>query len=418
MNDLLHKLINIDPSKECLKFLANRIQSDNYRGIHLSQHYRYNMDDVIIILKELYDIAGTDLIRIRTTDISKRPYNYPEEQDYAILVDRIHKQMEKIGQDSLRKNMFPDMHRMGLIYRYDKNGNRKDPYENGGKYYVSITDIGQKMCSKDLTYFQKYNLYTEAINRLTQNLPDVLLEIMNDNRYIYEDEFMFFVTFIGCTIDGQKYYTSDCINEYVKEYRSLSRAQKIEINRLVAEYCNPSNFLGNKTNKRDYSNWKNETQQIFGLLSQTIYYCFDQPNERLSLRIDKNLLFDDTSKLSRSIEEKQEYFRKHKISKTMGFELHHVVPLCSAMTKNEYKILDCWKNMIYIDGFTHAKITVQNNTHMVLDFSDGNAILKQIAGNENNQILCVKDENILYNLDNQRIMKEYNERLIFGHYES
>lgn len=416
MNDFVEKLISIDPSKECLRFLGKRVLSNNYRGIHLSQHFRYNMDDIIVILKELFDITGTSLLRIRTTDISKRPANLPEENNYAIMVNQINRKINKIKQDSLRKNMFPDMHRMGLIHRYDKKKNILGPYSKGSKYYVSITDIGKKMCSVDLTYFQKYNLYTEAINQLTHNLPDGLLEIMSDNRYIYEDEFMFFVAFIGCTMDDIYYYTSNEINNYLKEYRSLSRSQRIEVNRIISEYCNPKNFSGDKLNKRDFSNWKNETQQIFNLLAQTIYYSFDAQNERLSLRIDKDLLFDDTSKLTRSIEEKKEYFRQHKVNKTIGYELHHVVPLCSATTKNEYKIIDNWKNMIYIDGYTHSIITAQNNSHVVLNFNNENIILEQITNNVDNKILCVKDKNIIYNLKNQIVMKEYNIKLISGQY--
>ena len=281
-------LININPSKKSLEFLADRILSDNYRGNHISQHFRYNMDDVIAILQILYEVSGDDLLRIRTTDNSKRPSNTPEERDYAILVHKVNQKISKCGQDSLRKNMFPDMHRMGLINRYGEDKQVKGPYEKGVKSYVSLTEIGKKIIDPNLKYFDKYALYTDAINKLTHDLPTEILDVIIENGYVYEDEFMFFLTFIGEEINGQ-YYTKDMINELLKDYRSLERFQRIEVNRIVKDYCNPKNFDGNKKNKRDYHNWKNETQQIFTLLSQTIYYSFDNTNQRLSPRIDQRL---------------------------------------------------------------------------------------------------------------------------------
>ena len=50
-------LINTDPSKKCFDFLARRIADDNYRGIQLSQHNRYDMDMIIILLQEMYNLV-------------------------------------------------------------------------------------------------------------------------------------------------------------------------------------------------------------------------------------------------------------------------------------------------------------------------------------------------------------------------
>jgi CDP-diacylglycerol--serine O-phosphatidyltransferase len=122
----VNKLINlkevltaIDPSKKCLSFLSDRILSDNYRGIHVSQHFRYDMNDIVAVLNELYKIAGDNLLKIRTTDNSKRPMNTADENNYAMFVNNVNAAIKKGGQDSVRKNIFPDMHRMGLIDRYD-----------------------------------------------------------------------------------------------------------------------------------------------------------------------------------------------------------------------------------------------------------------------------------------------------------
>ncbi|GAA9062574.1 hypothetical protein BTM312_03950 [Helicobacter pylori] len=65
-------------------------------------------------------------LQIRTTDMSKRPSNIIGEEAYAKVVDNICKsempqdnlgKKNQVTQDSLRKNLFVDMHRMGLIER-------------------------------------------------------------------------------------------------------------------------------------------------------------------------------------------------------------------------------------------------------------------------------------------------------------
>ncbi|GAA9666571.1 hypothetical protein HpVH11_08430 [Helicobacter pylori] len=62
------------------------------------------------------------LLQILTTDMSKRPSNIIGEEVYAKVVDNICKsemlqdnlgKKNQVTQDSLRKNLFVDMHRMG-----------------------------------------------------------------------------------------------------------------------------------------------------------------------------------------------------------------------------------------------------------------------------------------------------------------
>lgn len=75
---------NINIGNSSLKFIDERLQSENYRGIHLSQHNRYDLPKLMEILTLLNKYApNQSLMQIRTTDISKRPQNIPEEQSYA-----------------------------------------------------------------------------------------------------------------------------------------------------------------------------------------------------------------------------------------------------------------------------------------------------------------------------------------------
>jgi len=409
--DLEQKLTALDPSKKCLQFLAKRVLSDDYRGIHLSQHFRYDMDDILVVLKAIYKNKGMDLLHIRTTDISKRPYNTENEIDYARVVNEINKTRGKIKQDSLRKNIFPDMHRMGLIARYDKNKEYIEPYERKSVVYVSLTYIGKMLASDDLSYFKKYNIYKECINKLTSFLPEVLLDLINAHGKLTTDEFQLFVTFLGKKIDGVL-YTLDEVSELIREYRSLSRIQREEIINILKRYCDPSKFVGNKIAKRDYGNWRNESQQIIGLLGQTIYYEFKRENDCLIPRIDSKLLFDDVKKLNRSVEEKNKYFKNHKISRQLGYELHHIFPLMYAENKEQYKILDDWRNMLYIDGKTHSIITHGSNLYVKLSFENDTIILKEYNGND--RIICKKDDQALYNPELKDIMLSYNRELLKG----
>lgn len=79
---------NINPGNQALEFIDSRLLDDNYRGSRSSQHNRYSMDKVVKILKLLDKFApNKSLIPIRTTDISKRPENLPEEVVFARFCD-------------------------------------------------------------------------------------------------------------------------------------------------------------------------------------------------------------------------------------------------------------------------------------------------------------------------------------------
>ncbi len=150
LEKILLEITQLDPSKECLKFLANRIKSSDYRGLHLSQHNRYDQNKIKIIIQAIFNEVGGDFLQIRTTDMSKRPSNIIGEEVYVKVVDNICKsempqdnlgKKNQVTQDSLRKNLFVDMHRMGLIERYNKNKEPTNPYIQSDIKYISLTPL-------------------------------------------------------------------------------------------------------------------------------------------------------------------------------------------------------------------------------------------------------------------------------------
>lgn len=400
------KLCSFDPSKECFCFLAERIGDDNYRGIQCSQHNRYDVDVVFTILDELHNAAGEEKMIIRTADLKKRPRNLPEEAAYAKYVSTLCNKLGRCTQDSVRKNLFVDLHRMGLLERFNSTGKMLDPYENGTKKYVRISKQGLDFIDKGHTLFERKLRYTRAIDTLTRGLADELLCIVDLGNTISETEFQFFFSFCGETMNGHRYSVEELL-DYIKEFRSLSRYQREGAIDLVKEYCDPDTFAGDKTEKRDYHNWLNETQQIFMLMGQTAYYevCGDV----LQIRVGKDALYKDTSKLKRSQEEKERYFKQHGISRTKGFELHHMVPLCWAKSALEFSTLDVWQNLIYIDGYKHSIITQNRNEHVNISFEEDEMVFRNFKGDE---VRCKIGENVLFAADKQDVILDYNRQLL------
>ena len=113
--------------------------------------------------------------------------------------------------------------------------------------------------------------------------------------------------------------------------------------------------------------------------------------------------------MTRSIAEKKAYFNKHKVKRTAGFELHHVIPLSWAESPEQYKLFDKWENMIYIDAYRHAIITQNRNRNVEMQSSGADIKLIDHLGNVVE--LSFDQKNILYNPDNQQIMLQYNKEL-------
>ncbi len=124
---------------------------------------------------------------------------------------------------------------------------------------------------------------------------------------------MFFVSAIG-THTNFNIGLEKCVT-LLKAYRSLSTIQARSVVEILSVELKPANFTGDKSAKRDFHNWQNKAQQIYDLLNQTVY--FEVREDTLYLRKDR----------VRSFSEKVKYFDRHGVSRTPGFELHHVVPL-------------------------------------------------------------------------------------------
>ena len=372
------------------------------------------MSKVIIILG-LFNKYAPDkqLMTIRNTDTSKRPQNTADEYAYAQFCNEAKEQAGIGTQDAMRKNIFVDLHRMGLIERYSNNKSAIETLSRCKVKYVSLTDQGVRLITEK-NELSQYYIFSKGIDKLLGGYINIILNMLRDEEYklskkisIYE--FMFFVSAIG-TDTTFNISTDKCV-ELIKSYRNLTSIQRRNVIEQLKTNLRPKNFSGNKNSKRDYHNWHNKAAQVYTLLNQTVY--FDIRDETLFLRkhFGKNscIEIEQPNRLDRSLNEKYQYFINHKVKKTKGFELHHVVPLAWSESIYQFKLLDNWLNMVYIDALSHARITQNRNRNVVMSFNGSNLLLKD---HEENEVNLEKDKNILYEVERKQDMLSYNGKLL------
>ena len=304
------------------------------------------------------------------------------------------------------------MHRMGLINRYDHLKTPTDPFKPQRVKYVSLTDFGLRFI-EETNILNQYYKWSKAIDQLLGGFIDVVLKILDNNdadiNKINMYEFMFFVSAVG-TNSSFNLTLQKCI-ELIKGFRNLSRIQSRSVAETLTTELQPEKFGGDKTSKRDFGNWKNKAQQIFKLFDQTVYFEVRDENLFLKTSTSNNSSANNGGfgKPKRSQSEKDKYFKKHNVQKKPGFELHHIIPVSWSETPHHFKLIDKWENMVYIDAYSHSKITQNGSRNIYLEQEGKDLILRDNAGN---QVYLKNNENVLYQAEKQKVILEYNKKLI------
>ena len=414
---MINDLLMISPGNKAVEFIAHRIADDKYRGNVSIQHTVYDMDKIIILLKTLDKFApNKQLMKIRTEDLSRRPANISDETVYANFVSDFSRQVDNDTQDTIRKNIFPDLHRMGLIDRYDKSKIKTNPYRQTPIAYVSITDQGLKLI-KASPLDQRF-IWSKALDLILGGLVDITLEILRDDDYRYENitkwEYMFFVSAVNLSDDFSFSITKDECIKLIKEFRHLSFFQIRQVIDVLRETMKPERYTGNKTNQRDFHNWRNKNDRIFERFSQTVYFQVGGKNkDREVCSLSTKKIVAKSGKIveirKRSLSEKINYYKNHEISKKIpGFELHHVVALSLSESPEQYDMFDKWQNMVYIDAFKHAQITQNRNRNVIMCTKFDDILLIDYR---NNVVYLKNKKNIAYKPELQSVMTEYNKSL-------
>ncbi|OOC28494.1 restriction endonuclease subunit R, partial [Helicobacter pylori] len=74
--------------------------------------------------------------------------------------------------------------------------------------------------------------------------------------------------------------------------------------------------------------------------------------------------------------------------------------------------LDKCENLNYINAFNHSKISQTQNKHICLYFENFDVILSKCLKVEQESLYFAYIENVLYKLDLQNAMLEYNKDLL------
>jgi len=399
----LQAILDIDSGNAFLKYIVARVQRDGYRGIHLSQHNRYDLGFVREVFKQIYEVAGDASFAVPPGDYKQSEYESLERThpQFVLMVRKIKANTGRTTVNSLKKTFFPDFARAGFISRYGKRKNLLDPMKIATVNYARLNAAAVDLV-KAMDIAQQHYIFSKHINIL---LGGYIVDLANAIHYSdFGESQIEFVEFQYILSDDSADW--DCKIELLKQYRRLKPFQKTRLRDLLKQYCNPDKFSGDKTTKRDYRNWANETQQVMNLLTNTIY--FQITSGKFGLNTGAYGIFSTIPEHKRSQSAKQAYFKEHNIVKIADFDLHHIVPIAYAKNRSEFELIDKSKNLIYINKRTHRRI---KSTQVKLEVNEPIVKFMDID-NESKQVRARNKEDASYNPALANAMMRYNSKLL------
>ncbi|MGB9594794.1 MAG: hypothetical protein ACPL7B_00825, partial [Candidatus Poribacteria bacterium] len=244
---------------------------------------------------------------------------------------------------------------------------------------------------------KKYKIYIDAVEKLVDPILEELFMILYrefDSVNIYEYTFIL----------SDPTLNTDKKVDLIKEYRKMRKIQQINtIINIKKTFDEINRKAKNKTEKRDFMNWYNESLQVFNLLNQTIYFkTFGKTI--LMLSISQEIL---QSLDTRSQKEKELYFDYHNVSKKDGYQLHHIYPISYATSRKDLELIDNHRNLIYISSKIHSELP-RNNTFVKIKWYQNRLFLIDPINNNQIDITddCILNENRISELI------QYNKSLI------
>ena len=376
------------------EYILNRIKKDDYRGFHLSQHNRLPFDKVLKFLTIIYEIAKDEKFNIHIGDW--KGVKQKNCDTYYKIVQKINDATEQCTVNSLKKNIFPDLHRMGLLERYDKNGNLVPQYVKAHIYSVKLSENAVEFINeKEIR--RQYKIYIESTEKILEPIFDELFYLLY-NKYdaINVYEYMYIIS-------DPSLETNEKIS-LINNFRKLKKIEQTQISEdIKKEFQQINKSAKNKSEKRDFGNWYNESLQVFNLLNQTVYFkTFRKTFLMLSISQEAYEFI-----ATRSQQEKEKYFEWHKVSKKEGFELHHIYPVYYATTRKQLELIDNHKNLIYIKSSTHKEVS-KNKNLVRLEYKENKIFLTN--PNNNKSIDITRD--VIVDINNIQEMLKYNSKIL------
>lgn len=400
----LREIENISPYNTFLRYIVDRVLSNDYRGVQCSQHNRLTFEYFSNLVSVIYNVAGASAFDIHIGDDNGE--KQPQAYTYYKVIECIKTIVGKGTINSVKKNTFPDMARMGFLNRYDKCGDKiAEGTSRSGIYSVGLSELGIQFA--EATAFEKIKLFTDGVDILTKNAASELVELLYLNDYGIDKidilEFMYILS------DDRQEITSNDKLRLLLEYRRLTSAEKSKLDENLKAFCNPQNRrdLYNKTLLRDYGNWKNESQQIYGLLANSTYFKVE--GTQLILNTGNYGLFN--TQANRGAKAKADYFKNHNVNKTAGYDLHHIIPFAKAQNKSDATFIDDFKNLIYLKDTKHAEFTISGSKNVILKYTQNNPNVL-FMDFDDSFILVDITKDALFSQSLLPIVKDYNTQLL------
>jgi len=401
--EMLKNIIAIKPDNLFLEYIVERVQDVNYRGIHISQHNRYDLERLTHILNGVYGVVENRQFRVPLGDDEGIQESGCDE--YYRIVKEVNKQTGIGTINSLKKNFFVDFERMGLLYRFNKKGEPIGNSKRSHVYYAQLTNAAISLITSP-SIVERHKIFTDAIDKLFINELTYIAETLYYSNY--KNDPIGILEFMLILSDDRPKFRNEKI-KLIDSYRELKLWQQNKATDLIRQYCNPKNFRGNKTTQRDFGNWKNETQQIFTLLKNTVY--FDITKSSLRLNTGTYGIFSETKIKRRSLGAKHEYFVQHQIKKKIPtFELDHIVSFSSAKNKTEFGLIDNWRNLIYLRDDKHEQKTKNKDRNVVLIATEKEIHLDDF--DRKNRISARNGASVVYAGKLANNMQKYNREIL------
>lgn len=127
---------------------------------------------------------------------------------------------------------------------------------------------------------------------------------------------------------------------------------------------------------------------------------------------DTDLSTYNKSKMKRSQQAKKDYHISHKTQKTKGYELDHIIPLLEAENVEEFKYLDNWLNLLYIDGQTYAIKSQNNSRYYILSFDDKDLDTVYFSDVQSERLVIKNGEQALFDNSKVQDIFAYNQAFL------
>lgn len=305
---------------------------------------------------------------------------------------------------------------MGLI-NIDKKG-KKTKKTNIG---FSLSDLGKEIVDIDNlpVYEQSRKMYF-ITDILSKNLFDYYkkengFDFLNlIESFLNEYEFTtldFNEIFILIDDDIDEQTKIELIFDYKRNTNTVARSKKFKenITEIFEKYNKPDK---SKLEKRDFSNVKNQIHRIMEKLNLMIQFYYDPERSLLTMK-NNNVIKKSKYRTNVDIREAK---NNHLITSNI-LDGHHIIPhdFITTMFGKDRKLIENWKNIIFIDNEFHKRFPNKNNPYLILSQDINNIYFTSIYDN-NDKIILEKSKfegNIVFIKDmishNKTILKYLKE---------